>query len=186
MTHMDELDKIASLHFRDTQAAAVSISGRNLPLIYKLISSLVSPPLCKTLMVLDLDGRFDATRITCAEEHLHHVYVQRPAHSSPETVRTLVADAQGFMLYNAASQASLSRQWWGTIVIGGLGSAGDLVAGWKGWLRVDREPVQPFALGISSDEALTQRKARQDAVDAAGWAATSPWGGFVFHEMDGD
>ncbi|PNY29567.1 Uncharacterized protein TCAP_00518 [Tolypocladium capitatum] len=181
VTHMDELDEVAARHFRDTQAAAVSVSGRSLPLLYKLVSSLVAPPHRQTLLVLDLDGRFDATRLTCGADDLRHVYVQRPARSSPEHLRALVADAEGFMLYDAAAQASRSRQWWGTVVVGGLG-AGDITAGWNGWLRVDRDQVQAFALGMSADEALAQRDARQEAVDAAGWAATSPWGGFVFHE----
>lgn len=85
------------------------------------------------------------------------------------------------MLYGDASRASAGREWWGTIVLGGLG-AGDVVAGWKGWLRVDRESVRGFALGISAEEALEQRERRQDAVEAAGWAATSQWGGFVFRD----
>lgn len=181
ITHMDELDKVTARHFRDTQVAAVSVSGRSLPLLYKLVSALVAPPHCQALLVLDLDGRFDATRLTCGADDLRYVYVQRPARSSPEHLRALVADADSFMLYDAAAQASRSRQWWGTMVLGGLG-AGDIMAGWKGWLRVDREQVQAFAPGMSADEALAQRNARQEAVDAAGWAAASPWGGFVFHE----
>ena len=67
------------------------------------------------------------------------------------------------------------------MVLGGLG-AGDLVAGWKGWLRVDREAVRPFPPGISVEEALLQRDARNKAVQAAGWEVSSPWGGFVFHD----
>lgn len=85
------------------------------------------------------------------------------------------------MLYGEASRASAGREWWGTIVLGGLG-AGDVIAGWKGWLRVDRESVRGFALGISAEEALEQRARRQDVVDEAGWAATSQWGSFVFLE----
>jgi hypothetical protein len=31
---------------------------------------------------------------------------------------------------------------------------------------------------------LDQKKQRQDIVDAAGWVATSQWGGFIFKEAD--
>ncbi|GJN86651.1 peptidase M43, pregnancy-associated plasma-A [Purpureocillium lilacinum] len=202
-THMDELDRVAARHFRDTQAATTSISGRGLPLLYTLVSQLAAPPLRQAVLVVDLDGRFDATRLTCTEDDMRHVYVQRPAHSGSAVtgpgmeghLRALVADAGAFMLYDDAAQASRARQWWGTLVVGGGGGgggaggggyggpgAGDVVTGWRGWLRVDRDEVPAFALGMSADEALAQRRARQDAVDAAGWAATSPWGGFVFHE----
>jgi hypothetical protein len=44
--------------------------------------------------------------------------------------------------------------------------------------------VRGFALGISAEEALNQKKQRQDVVDAAGWAATSQWGGFAFKDGD--
>ncbi|KPM44644.1 hypothetical protein AK830_g1957 [Neonectria ditissima] len=180
-THMQVLDQLAAHRFRTTKAAGVSVSGRHLPLLYRLISTLVSPPHLHTLLVLDLDGRFDATRLTCPEPHLRHVYIQRPARSSPERLRALVAEAEGFMLYGDGAHASAARQWWGTVVVGGLG-AGDIAAGWKGWLRVDREHVRGFALGISAEEAMEQRGHRQEAVDAAGWAATSEWGDFSFKE----
>jgi hypothetical protein len=35
---------------------------------------------------------------------------------------------------------------------------------------------------MSVEEALQRRSARQEAVDAAGWAAESQWGGFVFKD----
>ncbi|KAK7398235.1 hypothetical protein QQX98_012385 [Neonectria punicea] len=179
---MQPLDQLAARHFRATKAAGVSVSGRHLPLLYRLISTLVSPPHLHTLLVMDLDGRFDATRLTCPEPHLRHVYVQRPARSSLERLRALVAEAEGFMLYGDGAHASAARQWWGTVVVGGLG-AGDIAAGWKGWLRVDREHVRGFALGISAEEAMEQRGRRQDAVDAAAWAATSEWGDFSFEDV---
>ncbi|KJZ72473.1 hypothetical protein HIM_08142 [Hirsutella minnesotensis 3608] len=190
-TYLEELDKIAARRFRDNQAGAVSVSGRALPLVYKLISTLIAPPHRYAVLVVDVDGRFDPTCLTCdnddgdsqGDNAVRHVYVQRPARASPEHLRALVADAEAFMLYDASARPSRARPWWGTIVVGGGGlGVGDVVAAWKGWLRVDRAEVPSFALGITADEALAQREARQDAVDAAGWAATSPWGSFVFHE----
>ncbi|KAH7148952.1 hypothetical protein EDB81DRAFT_481615 [Dactylonectria macrodidyma] len=182
-THMRPLDELAARRFQNTKTAGVSLSGRHLPLLYKIISALVSPPCLHALLVIDLEGRFDATRLTCDESHLHHVYVQHPAHSSPERLRTVVSEAEGFMLYGNGAHASGARQWWGTVVVGGIG-AGDIATGWKGWLRVDREHIRGFALGISGEEAMEQRGRRQDAVDAAGWAATSDWGGFSFNDVD--
>ncbi|KAH8699994.1 hypothetical protein BGZ61DRAFT_241129 [Ilyonectria robusta] len=183
-THMQPLDQLAARRFQATKAAGVSLSGRHLPLLYKLISTLVSPPHLHALLVIDLDGRFDTTRLTCVESNLRHVYVQRPARSNTERLRAVVAEAEGFMLYGNGAHASTARQWWGTVVVGGLG-AGDIAAGWKGWLRVDREHIRGFTIGISAEEAMEQRGRRQDAVDGAGWAATSEWGGFSFKEIGG-
>ncbi|KAF4966154.1 hypothetical protein FSARC_6153 [Fusarium sarcochroum] len=183
LTHIRPLDDIAAVHFHTTKAAGISISGRHLPLLYKLISTLISPPHQYAVLIIDIEGRFDATRLTCSPSHTQHVYVQRPARSSPEQIRALVAEAEGLLLYSDVARASAGREWWGTILVGGLG-AGDIAAGWKGWLRVDREHVRGFALGISAEEALNQKEQRQDVVDAAGWAATSQWGGFTFEEAD--
>lgn len=84
------------------------------------------------------------------------------------------------MIYDDGAQRSWNRELWGTIVLGGTG--GDISAGWKGWLRVDREEVRPFPPDITLQEALQQREERQKAVDAAGWQVSCAWGGFVFHD----
>lgn len=164
-------------------------------MLYKLVSTLVSMPHQMTVLILDLEARFDATRLTCPNDDLCHVYIQRPArlardhHENPENqdtgehLRSLVADAGAFMLYGAAAlpQASGTRRWWGTIVIGGYG-VGDVTTGWRGWLRVDREQVRGFSAGTSAEEALEQRSQRQAAADNVAWSATSPWGNFILHE----
>ncbi|KAM5352173.1 hypothetical protein ACJ41O_004896 [Fusarium nematophilum] len=184
-TYMRPLDDIAARHFQATKAASISISGRHLPLLYKLISTLIAPPHLYTVLIIDLEGRFDATRLTCSPPHTRHVYIQRPARTSPEQLRAMVAEAENVLLYGNVAQASAAREWWGTIVVGGLG-AGDIAVGWKGWLRVDRQHVRGFALGISAEEALEQRTQRQDVVEAAGWAVASQWGGFTFKEGEED
>lgn len=137
------------------------------------------------VFVVDLEGRFDATRLTCDMSDLHHIYVQAAPRSTPEAVRALVSEVEGFMLYHKDARVSADRELWGTIVLGGFG-AGDLVAGWKGWLRVDREHVRPFPPDITLEEALEQKEARNRAVQKAGWEVTSQWGGFVFHERNRD
>ena len=147
------------------------------------------------VLIIDLDARFDATCLTCADSDVKHVYIHRPeritsgleevghGRNSTERLRSLVCEAQDCMLYGAAARPSASgtREFWGTVVAGGLG-AGIVTAGWKGWLRVDHEHVREFALGTSAEEALDQRSRRQEAVEAAGWAATSQWGNFTFQE----
>ncbi len=97
------------------------------------------------------------------------------------------AEAESHMLYSATTAPSADRRWWGTILtgIGGpsLGSVDAAVtAGWKGWLRIDREDVPGFPAGLSAVSALAQRTARQAVSDEAGWTAESAWGGFVFRE----
>lgn len=186
---MQELDDLANRHFRATQSAPVSVSGRSTSLLDKVASSLVSAPHQFAVVIIDLEGRFDPTRLSCNDLDLRHVYVKRPPRivsiedsgtgTSPEQLRVLVDQAEKFMLYG--NHASGDRPFWGTIIAGGLG-AGDLTTGWKGWLRVDREEVRSFALGISAEEALEKRNARQKAVDEAPWTASSHWGGFSFEE----
>lgn len=96
------------------------------------------------------------------------------------------------MLHGEGSAQSRGREWWGTVVVGAVVAgggggggglpAGDVAAGWKGWLKVEREAVGGFAMGMSVSDARARREERQKVVDKAGWAAESPWGGFVFHE----
>ncbi|RBQ64630.1 hypothetical protein FVER14953_02595 [Fusarium verticillioides] len=183
LTHISELDEITAAHFHATKSAGLGISGRHLPLLYRLISNLITPPHLYAILVIDTEGRFDATRLTCSPSHLQHVYVHRPVRSDPDNARALVADAEDILLYGSVAKASAGREWWGTVVVGGVG-AGDITTGWKGWLRIDRESVRGFAPGISAEEALDHKRQRQDIVDAAGWAATSQWGSFVFREAD--
>ncbi|OHW99766.1 hypothetical protein CSPAE12_01571 [Colletotrichum incanum] len=186
------LDVLVARNFRATKSAPLAVTGRHLPLIYTLISTLVSPPHDKTVLVLDTEHRFDATRLVCSLENIRHVYVHRPAcrgipgqhggssaGTGPEQVRELVAAAENWMLYG--DHDSSGREWWGTIVIGALG-AGDVTAAWKGWLRIDRDNVPGFSFGCSVKEAMTDRQRRQKAVDVAPWAASSQWGSFTFTE----
>lgn len=274
----------------------MSVSGRQLPLIYLLVATLIAPPHAKTVVVVDLESRFDITRVLeCtpyavtatttattaappapapatapapvgadasvaatgsgeeATRPLHddrqrsavlskgavapaagpattppvpaadqsqvsgsrvslsdlaHVHVHRPARgsgASASLVGEVVAAAEQHMLYGA--HGSGGREWWGTFVVGGSGghhSAGgggsapllprgavlsssssssvDVAAGPRGWLRVERGEVGGFGIGTSAEEALRDRERRRRAVDAAGWTATSIWGGFTFHE----
>ncbi|KFA60730.1 hypothetical protein S40285_04735 [Stachybotrys chlorohalonatus IBT 40285] len=189
-THIPCLDRLITARHSIPQAATASLSGRSLPLVHRLVATLVSPPHRHVVLVIDLDARFDAARLDCAPEDLAHVYVLRPARrSDPETLRALVVEAQDWLVYGrgaSAASASAARALWGTIVVGGLVGGlvgvGDVVTSWRGWLRVDRAGVPGFPMGLSAEEALASRDTRQAAVDQAGWAASSEWGGFGFNE----
>ncbi|KAK0386706.1 hypothetical protein NLU13_6540 [Sarocladium strictum] len=187
-THIPALDTIQARHLQSTKSPTLSISGRHLPLLYHLFSHLLSPPHNYTILLIDLDGRFDATRLSCQPTCLRHLYVQRPARSavsaSHEKLRGVIADAEEFMLHGEGSSQSRGREWWGTVVIGAAeGLSSDVVAaGWKGWLKVERETVAGFAMGMGVREARARREERQKVVDGVGWSVESAWGGFVFHE----
>lgn len=180
-TGVDELDDIISRHFQDTKIGGLSITGRYLPLAYKIISTLASPPSNKVIIVIDYEGGFQASRLTCSQCDLEHIYVLRLAENTRDQVRVIIANTEKYLLYDDGAKRSAGRELWGTVVLGNVGG-GDITAGWKGWLRVDREQTRPFPPDITIEEALQQREERQVEVDNAGWQVSSPWGGFVFHD----
>lgn len=183
------------------------MTGRYLPLLYHLISTLIAEPHNYTVVVVDTESRFDVTHLissssspspnppdsSTSAHHSHipsypaqlsdlrHVHVYRPARGQ-SALRAAVDAAQEWMVYGA--HGSRAREWWGTVVIGtgaGAGSIkGDVNAGWKGWLRVDREEVAGFPAGISAEEALRDRGKRQEVVEGAGWVAGSRVGGYAW------
>lgn len=230
---IQDLDRLVAQHFRATQSGPLSLSGRHLPLIYLLVATLIAAPHNKAVVIIDIEARFDITRVTqCAPhqaapvpagtdaaednnhttgqqknanqasqtgpgarpvapqarqvtaEDLKHVHVYRPARGSPSHIREVLSAAEHHMIYSR--HASIAREWWGSIVIGGGSPAvlgpevASVTTGWKGWLRVDREEVRGFGLGMSIEEALLDRERRQRAVNDAGWTANCVWGGFTF------
>lgn len=209
------VDDLVNRHFRATQSAPLAVTGRYRELLYILVATLITPPHNKTVAMVDFEGRFDPLRLLATSPvgeaaltraasqqprlgvqpaDLDHLHILRPAHGSPAHIAKCVASIQEYMLYG--SHRSRAREWWGTIVIGGgLNPAGAVsaaaspvqvavTAGWKGWLRVDRAEVLTF-WDLSAEEALADRDKRQAAVDEAGWAASSPWGGFTIGAREG-
>lgn len=210
------------------------------------MATLIAAPHSKAVVVVDVDGRFDVTRVLqCApfqpearpasggtataespgldtsvqqqstttvppdrgneairdtvtqvtpvtqvtQQDLKHIHVYRPARGSPSYIRDVLASVEHHMIYTR--HASIAREWWGTVVIGGgspailgLGNA-DVTTGWKSWLRVDREEVRGFGVGMSVEEALLERDRRQRVVDESSWTASCVWGGFTFTEGQG-
>lgn len=176
------------------------------------MASLIASPHEKTVAIVDFEGRFDPMRLLVTapimkEAHtnptspstrieradLDHVHILRPSRGSVRHVADCLAAVEEYMLYG--THRSRSREWWGTVVIGGgLNPAGSVpaamasqiavTAGWRGWLRVDRPEVATF-WGMSAEEALAERDKRQAAVEGAGWIASSPWGSFAICETEG-
>ncbi|KAI1104390.1 hypothetical protein F4804DRAFT_193500 [Jackrogersella minutella] len=198
------LANIATRYHKATQSAPppiLSVTSRYLPLLYHLISTLITEPHNYTIVIIDAENRFDVTRLISshpASHHLsnsypaqppdlRHVHVYRPPRGQ-EQVRAAVAAATQWMLYG--THGSRSREWWGTVVIGGgsgtgggMSVKGEVNAGWKGWLEVEREEVSGFPAGVSVEEALRDRDKRQEVVDAAGWVAASKVGGYMWKDI---
>lgn len=90
----------------------------------------------------------------------------------------MVERGEKWIVYGA--HGSKGREWWGTIVVGGLG--GDVCGGWRGWLRVDREQRGGFGRIVSAEEALLERDRGEG--EPATWVVSSEWGGFRFNEEE--
>ncbi|KAI8964281.1 hypothetical protein F5Y11DRAFT_101271 [Daldinia sp. FL1419] len=197
------LANIVARYHRSTQSApppVLSVSGRYLSLLYHLISTLIAKPHNYTIVIIDAESRFDVTRLVSPNSSsstgnksypaqlsdLHHVYVYRPTQGQDQ-VRAAIKAAGERMLYGA--HGSRAREWWGTVVMsggsgvgGGASVKGDVNAGWKGWLRVEREEVAGFPAGIGAEEALRDRDKRQEVVEDAGWVAGSRVGSYLWRE----
>ncbi|KAI0388581.1 hypothetical protein F5Y17DRAFT_195195 [Xylariaceae sp. FL0594] len=175
------LSAIVSRYQRATQSAPpplFSASGRYLPLLYHLVSTLIAQPHNYTVVVVDAEHRFDVTRLAGeaeAVDNLQHVHIYRPA-PGQEQVKAAVAAAGDFMLYG--QHGSRGRECWGILVVNGTG--GQVNTGWNGWLRVGRDEVGCFPVGTSVEEALSERETRDTVVGSAGWTVTSSWGNYVF------
>ncbi|KAK6846207.1 hypothetical protein PG987_001395 [Apiospora arundinis] len=186
----------------------LSLSGRYLPFLYHLISTLIAAPHNYTVTIIDADHRFDVTRLLvdsstsnttstsypATRDDLKHIYVYRPARSADQSqIQASLAAARDHMLY--APHASRGRAWWGSVVVGGTGGGfggsatvdgrgerlvADVVASWKGWLYVQREEVSGFGVGMSVEEALSEREKRAELVRNRGWEARAREGAYTW------
>lgn len=141
----------------------LSLSGRYLPFLYHLISTLIAAPHNYTITIVDADHRFDVTRLLsdpsastapptntarpnpypATKNDLKHVYVYRPARSANQSqVQASLAAAREYMLY--APHASRTRAWWGSVVVGGT------TGGFGGPLAVDRRGERLVADVVAS------------------------------------
>lgn len=126
-------------------------------------------------MVIDLDRRFSPSHLSVSREELKHIHVFRPTR---ENLAATMDSVENYMLHG--DHASKGREWMGTLVNGGgmLVKGADVVVGWRGWLRVEKEAVGAFAEGMAVEEAWGERERRQEVVDERGWKAGSEMGKF--------
>ncbi|KAK3348421.1 hypothetical protein B0H65DRAFT_423166 [Neurospora tetraspora] len=133
------LNELVQRHFRATSTATLSITGRHHELLYLLVATLIAPPQCKTVAIVDFDGRFDPLRLLATlpfsststgaptgtntstrplePSDLDHVHILRPPRRSNVPLSTYLAGIEEYMVY--APHKSREREWWGTIVVGG-------------------------------------------------------------------
>lgn len=143
----------------------------------------MSSPRNGTIVVIDIDGRFDVSRLRCQAEDLKHVHLLRVPQRG--RLKEAIERVAGYLLgtgTGGGKHGSMGREWVGTCVNGGLG--GDVCVGWRGWLRVESEKVdvETFGTGMSVEEAMRERQRRQEVVDSRGWKAVSEWGNYRFEE----
>lgn len=145
------------------------------------MSAVVSPPRNGTIVIVDVDGRFDITSLDCRHEDLVHVHIFRASRLSLQ--RTL-EEMERYMVYGGREGAhvSMAREWVGSIVCGGIG--GDIMSSWRGWLKVESEKddIVGFGLGTSIEEAATEEKVRQGAVTECGYRARCSTGTYRWVE----
>ncbi|KAK7747611.1 hypothetical protein SLS62_009022 [Diatrype stigma] len=130
------------------QTPVLSITGRYLPLLYHLVSTLIAAPHLYAVVVIDPEWRFDVTRLLLSSSpssptittttnpsypatpsDLRHVHILRPPRTATTTtegdsrgggLRAALAAAREWMLYAPAPRhPSRDREWWGTVVVGG-------------------------------------------------------------------
>lgn len=151
----------------EAHGGRLAITGRGMALLYRLVNHLVGER-GGTVVVIDVDGRFSASHLKC---ELRHVHVFR---TTPRGLKGTLEGVERYMLWG--EHESKGREWLGTVVNGGVG--GDIMVGWRGWLRVEREETVGFAPGMSAEEALGESEARQEFVNSRGWRAVSDLGEF--------
>lgn len=119
-----------------------------------------------------MDDRFDVVKLKC---DLRCVFVCKPERGM---LRATLDGVEEWLMDGA--HGSMERELAAVVVNGGQG--GDVMAGWRGWLRVERGEVDVFGRGISVEEAMKERHIRQTAVEGARWVASSDWGSFTWTE----
>ncbi|KAK8085169.1 hypothetical protein PG997_006440 [Apiospora hydei] len=137
-----DIDSTTSPSLPNLSAPLLSLSGRYLPFLYHLVSTLIAAPHNYAVTIVDADHRFDVTRLVsdssraptapvsgppnaatpnpypATKSDLKHLYVYRPARSANQAqVQASLAAAREYMLY--APHASRNRAWWGSVVVGG-------------------------------------------------------------------
>lgn len=178
-TGIEELDVLWASH----SSGQLQVCGRYRALLYHIISNAVSFPRYGAVLVIDTDGKFDITKLSCSIEDLKHVYIIRTAGMD----RVQQALRGGVDWLANQEHASKGRELALKIISGGPGSMTalegfDIVAGWRGWLRVkgDASDVVKFGCTMSVEEAQEEAAERWAAVEATGWTASCDHGEYTW------
>ncbi|OBT70267.1 hypothetical protein VE03_00008 [Pseudogymnoascus sp. 23342-1-I1] len=154
------------------------VCGRYRALLYHIVSAAVAAPRSGVALVVDVDGRFDVTRLSCSREELRHVYVVRPGKEGAERC---MEEARRWLVYG--QHGSKGRELGVRVVSGGEGGRGaDVVGCWRGWMRVGRGEEGRVGGGVSVEEAVGERGERQRSAEGRGWRAESEFGEFRWVE----
>ncbi|OBT50182.1 hypothetical protein VE04_08310, partial [Pseudogymnoascus sp. 24MN13] len=86
-----ELDEIW-----DRRGGQLYVCGRYKALLYHIVSTAVTATRSGVALVVDVDGRFDVTRLSCSEEELRHVYVVR---CGKEGVERCLEEGRRWLVY---------------------------------------------------------------------------------------
>ncbi|TGO22224.1 hypothetical protein BPAE_0177g00180 [Botrytis paeoniae] len=122
---------------------------------------------------------------------LKHLHIFRP---SAQNLESTLKGVEEYMLYG--NHDSYGREFGGTILFGVEGREGvdmgslrgmgrpEVVMGWRGWLRVEREEVGAFGTGGSVEEMLEEREMREEVVRGKGWRGAGEKGGEVVWKLE--
>ena len=129
--------------------------------------------------MIDADGKFDVSRLTCSFEELQHVYVFRPV-TGIAGVPECLKEVERFLM--EGDHRSWDRESVGTVVSSAHG--GDMMVSWRGWLVAEsgRRDAPRFGEGVSVEEALGLREERMRAVEGKSWRARCDWGEYQWED----
>jgi hypothetical protein len=129
--------------------------------------------------VVDTDGRFDVSRLTCGFEELQHVHVFCPVRGRAGVLDCL-KEVERFLI--DGGHWSWDRECVGTVVNGA--KDGGLNVSWRGWLTAEseRSGVPGFGAGMSVEEAMEVREERMWAVERKSWRARCEWGDYQWQD----
>jgi len=173
-TGIEELDDLFyKIGAHTNQNPKINISGRYLPLLYHLLTSIISSPSNGTVAVVDLEGKFSPSHLALTAQQLKHIHVFTPAE---ENLAITLDSIENYMLHG--EHLSHERVFKGIFVLGATG--GDFNFGWRGSVRVEREEVGRFSEGGSVEEFWAERERRGEVVERKGWRVLNEGGVYRF------
>lgn len=208
-THIQSLDELWSNSYQNQPR--LSVSGRQLPLLIHILTTLLRNKdgrEGKCVVLIDIQSRFSPSFLPFQDdedEHaevgqkddklkksdLKHLHIFRP---TAQSIEITLKGVEEHMLYG--NHSSYGREFGGTILLGldgrdavnavdlrGMGKP-EMVMGWRGWLRVEREEVEAFGIGVSVEEMLEERERREMVVRGKGWRGMGEKGGKVMWKLE--